>query len=129
MLLIRDDTLDLHWFQGDHNDTILHIVVRTGESPDSIKLLEALLDRGLRQRENKDGETPADLAVKFGYKRMSALLGVKQEVLTFDRSSTSSSSQKQITPAVSASQSRRGINLNLFILKISFHKLNLFSQV
>ena len=50
--------------------------MRSGESPDSIKLLEAILERGLRSRENKDGETPADLATKFGYKRMAAALGI-----------------------------------------------------
>ena len=49
--------------------------MRSGESPDSIKLLEAILERGLRSRENKDGETPADLATKFGYKRMATALG------------------------------------------------------
>ena len=115
MLLISDPSLDLHWFEGDHNDTILHIIVRSGESPDSIKLLETLLhDKGLRQRENKDGETPADLAVKFGYKRMSVVLGVKQTVLNMDKvsSSSQSSSQRQITPPQSQTQSRRGELIN-----------------
>ena len=120
MLLIRDPSLDLHWFEGDHNDTILHIIVRSGESPDSIKLMETLLhDKGLRQRENKDGETPADLAVKFGYKRMSVVLGVKQSVLNIvdkaSLSTSSTSSQRQITtPPQSQTQSRRGIYLNIF---------------
>ena len=120
MLLIRDPSLDMHWFEGDHNDTILHIIVRSGESPDSIKLMETLLhDKGLRQRENKDGETPADLAVKFGYKRMSVVLGVKQSVLNIvdkaSLSTSSASSQRQITtPPQSQTQSRRGIYFKYF---------------
>ena len=55
---------------AETQDTFLHLLVRSGESPESIGILKTFLKLGAREKKNAASQLPSDLARNLGYKNM-----------------------------------------------------------
>ena len=123
-LLCEVKTLNFLWALAETQDTFLHLLVRTGESPEAIELLKTFLAFGAREKKNAAGQMPSDLARKLGYKNMLRVIqgDPLEEKSNFDKnrrqsvesthsvkstnSRTSAVSSRERTPAGSKTSSK-----------------------
>jgi len=72
--IIETKNFSVTYRSADDQNTFLHLAVMAGESPESIYLVDLLLQKGATERKNKAGELPSDIARKYRYTNFLELL-------------------------------------------------------
>lgn len=113
--IIETKNFSVTYRSAEDQNTFLHLAIMAGESPESIYLVELLLQKGATERKNKTGELPSDIARKYRYRKFLELL--EPELVSSKSSKASSKAAtlstkstprptKSPTPSASATNSR-----------------------
>ena len=92
--IIETKNFSITYRSTEDQNTFLHLAVMAGESPESIYLVDLLLQKGATERKNKAGELPSDIARKYRYTKFLELL--EPELVS---SKASKAASKAATPS------------------------------